>query len=388
MKGNTRFATLVYVFLLLVLRISQKNIELGLGSRRTRKLNIYHAFFLSWTCFISLHLGERDAQPIWTYWEGYESQLINKCLCISNRSIQHAWTIHLITENSLYRYLPKYTFPSSLLLKSPVLKSDYIRLRLLDKYGGWWLDPSVIVTSSTILTQLYQEGESKNASIVYFYSGKDEKHFLENNIMYSHVGNAFVRLWLNEMETMFRMGCRNYLYMLLRNGIALPKTMMGDYPKIDIYFAAFACNAVVFERMIPRRLAIHCYPAEAYSRKLMIDCHWNKECVKASLFNDSIIIKYPITKVFGVYRRYIDNKADDSNLALKDDYSNSVGIHTKNVCKVHNWVFTLYIFVLGLSVFLQSSIVINQITEITVCDKNNHKKRTQKKESEGYGLSG
>lgn len=83
---------------------------------------------------------------IWSYWDSPEFPKLVKD-CINNTRIQNPdFNYIIITPQNLCEYLPD--FPNHLKFPSIPYKSDYIRLSLLKKYGGIWMDITTVLTDS------------------------------------------------------------------------------------------------------------------------------------------------------------------------------------------------------------------------------------------------
>ncbi len=83
---------------------------------------------------------------IWSYWDSSEFPVLVGN-CIDNTiSLNPDFKYIIVTPQNLYEYLPD--FPDYLEFPSVPYKSDYIRLSLLRKYGGIWMDITTVLTDS------------------------------------------------------------------------------------------------------------------------------------------------------------------------------------------------------------------------------------------------
>lgn len=93
---------------------------------------------------------ERQQKHIWMYWENKKGHqkypYLNLCYQTIIRHCQDC-QVHLINENTILNYLPDLDIN---LLKGCSIpqKADYLRISLLYKYGGIWLDADIIVFKS------------------------------------------------------------------------------------------------------------------------------------------------------------------------------------------------------------------------------------------------
>jgi len=97
------------------------------------------------------HMYNIIQKPIlWAYWElkpGHTSRppYINICFKTFNNA-SNVFDIHMLNEKTIYNYLPDLRKDINEL---PIaLKTDYIRIALLYKYGGLWLDADTIVMNN------------------------------------------------------------------------------------------------------------------------------------------------------------------------------------------------------------------------------------------------
>jgi hypothetical protein len=79
---------------------------------------------------------------IWSYWEGNSNTIVDKC---RGSWYEHAreWDIRILSKNDIGKY--NIQLPSTFEKLPPTAKADVIRLRLLHKYGGLWMDASILL---------------------------------------------------------------------------------------------------------------------------------------------------------------------------------------------------------------------------------------------------
>jgi len=144
---------------------------------------------------------------VWTYWEGKPNQLVDLCLdrieksCKMGSCEKYIYThIHIANSTNIEKYIEinENVCDSS----SPThLKSDIIRLSLLKKYGGIWLD-----SSSFILTSINKLFSDKYNCFQAFYNPKNSKlgdnfPVIETSAMYAPPNHPFIVDWLNETNS-------------------------------------------------------------------------------------------------------------------------------------------------------------------------------------------
>ena len=130
---------------------------------------------------------------LFLYWEGHEYKLIKKLreLIYLHSKKGDGYTVHLITPKNLKNYvseLPK-CFDDLL----PAHKADYIRVYIISKYGGIWLDSDVLVLDK--LDELFNIIKNKDGFFI-----KENNTHLWNGVFGSKPNTSFMKEWLNNIN--------------------------------------------------------------------------------------------------------------------------------------------------------------------------------------------
>lgn len=139
---------------------------------------------------------------IWTYWSGSHSSSAEACLA-SLVSTNQDFSVIVLNDKNLRDYLPDFpAIPDNLYIQ---LVSDLIRLSLLEKYGGIWVDHSIIVNDS--LHWIIDTAKNSKAEVVCFYNEhpsaykKDHSRpIIENGFIAAIKGSGFITHWLNNFQ--------------------------------------------------------------------------------------------------------------------------------------------------------------------------------------------
>ena len=240
---------------------------------------------------------------VWMYYDGEMVPILSSFIEKANDTLKDTWFFHFTTPATLPDFLNTSLFPQTISLYVPQIQSDLIRLRLLDKYGGWWIDVSTIVNSDEFMQNALNETEQENA-VFFGYCFLQCPHLLiENGIFYATVHSPLIQAWDKELTKALIMGRENYIYALLRAGINLPTQLFTIYPFVNPYFAAYAAERAAISRVIDRKVNYVTKPAIQYIYKLFADCSWNKNKCIPLLRNEIIQPKYQITKLWTSWRR-------------------------------------------------------------------------------------
>jgi Capsular polysaccharide synthesis protein len=133
---------------------------------------------------------------VWTYWEGAPSRVVQACIeswhCY-NKDVK----IIKLSEKNLTDFLPD--FP---LLDQGVRhqhKSDLIRLMLLERYGGVWLDASTLLCEN--IRWIFSALDNKSEALLFFNQNRHEyridykQPILENGFIAARANSSFIKAW-------------------------------------------------------------------------------------------------------------------------------------------------------------------------------------------------
>lgn len=235
---------------------------------------------------------------IWTYWDGDIPDIIKKCI--------HSWKQYnpnhkiIILNNT---NIPDFIKNLRHAKDNPTRRSDYIRLYILQRYGGIWMDASIICNGplpidynsdfSGYYLDAFTIPELKKCSPV-----------IESWFLACKKNNLFVKKWYEEfMKTDNYENIDDYLDALTKEGIQ-HKINIPNY--LTIHISAQA----VLQRN-PCEFILNLLKAEDTAFKYLTDNEWNTEKSIIALTQD----KYndqPIIKLRGSERIYLESL--DKNL--------------------------------------------------------------------------
>mgnify|MGYP003333737374 CR=1 FL=1 len=138
-------------------------------------------------------------KQIWAYWnDNIIPPIINKC--INNwKNMNPDHKIVIITPNNINKLIKEDDISSfDFASLTPQRQSDWIRLYILHKYGGIWID------SSTILTNSFKWLHNKNSTAFGYYIKKFTTNqnypVIESWFIASTSTNEFINLWFKEFD--------------------------------------------------------------------------------------------------------------------------------------------------------------------------------------------
>jgi len=141
---------------------------------------------------------------IWTFWDGEPPPLVKKCI-ESWKKHNPDYEIILLNKENVEKYLPEPDLSKTKHVNEFVQRySDYVRVHILAKYGGIWLDSSVICQKP--LDWIHDiQNETNSEYIGYFTENmslpelKETSPVLENWAFFCKPESKFVKDWRDEM---------------------------------------------------------------------------------------------------------------------------------------------------------------------------------------------
>ena len=168
---------------------------------------IYFAFYLIIWCISKYHKPSKSFPKIvWTYWDSNVPDSVTK-LINQWKYLNPTWTIHVLSKDTLSLYIKSVELPEGFYdgKESPQHSSDMVRVILLHKYGGVWVDGSTIMMNS--LDWVLDEFNKTKIHYLGYYMPSfttiKDKPIIENWFMASKPNTRFIGLIKNEMMKAF-----------------------------------------------------------------------------------------------------------------------------------------------------------------------------------------
>ena len=180
-------------------------------------------------------LGEKSLVPIppivWAYWTGGEPPPLIKHCFANWQKFNPDFCIRILDDDSVRDCIGP--LPEVLASASATLRADWIRLELLRRHGGIWLDASTVLTAS--LEWVLEAHQQAGGDLVGYYLGRytTDAAFpvVENWFLAAPPGSVLIEDLQREFtSTVLSLGGPGYVkhlqqcgeYEALRQGIDLP----------------------------------------------------------------------------------------------------------------------------------------------------------------------
>lgn len=223
----------------------------------------------------------RTAIPriLWSYWQGGTPPLlVQRCFDHWRRLHPH-FEIRILDARGVLQYLP--AIPAALDGASAAKRADWIRLELLRRHGGIWLDASTILTQP--LDWVLQEQARTGADFVGYYlqqyTSVPDRPVVENWFMAAPPGSPFIEDLQREFtqEVIARTG-EQYIAHLQAQGLYAQALQRIDMPA---YLTMHLALQVILLRGGSYRLGLS--PAESGPYFLHVQGRWRRAALKMRL---------------------------------------------------------------------------------------------------------
>ena len=153
---------------------------------------------------------------LWTYWNHPQPDFFVH-ECIQSWRLQCPdYEVRLVHPDNLNQYVETAALPANFLELHPTKQSDWIRLYLVARFGGYWLDASTLLTRSL---DWMQEQAGRDTEFTGFFLEKFTTNanspVIESWAFGAQAGSAFITAWQREFhQALIVEGTQAYLQRL------------------------------------------------------------------------------------------------------------------------------------------------------------------------------
>lgn len=239
---------------------------------------------------------------VWTHWDSpnppeHVLKNINQM-----KEMLPDWEVKFLTTGEFLASISSKEVPANFDTLGVAHQADWIRLKLLEKYGGCWMDSGIILNSS--LNPLYREAAKAKADLLVFTMGgmqtRPEYPIAENWFILAPQGSPVIQLWLQEFEKAIDTGFHTYKKQIKQEGVDLQKLMNNP---TDVYLTQHGCFQKVLQQRLPPHSKILYHRSEDTMFKIHVDCKWDATCIRQTLQNTEYCKTIPYIKLRGADRK-------------------------------------------------------------------------------------
>lgn len=226
---------------------------------------------------------------IWSYWNDHNIPKDVQLILDHRAQVLDSYKHIVLYEDTLADYIDEPPPANYDTLTSHANKTDWMRLTLLKKYGGCWMDASIIVNDAAGFDKLYEEAYRKQVELSAFYLENatyrgDPYTYIESCFLIAPKGSQLIRKWQKEFCYAITIGFNQYRKQVIHR--------IKNSDKIGVYLTIHTTLQIVLKDcwFMPNILL---YRAEDTIFKLRDECGWDNEkayeCVMNKLSTDKTI---------------------------------------------------------------------------------------------------
>ncbi len=216
---------------------------------------------------------------IFIYW--HEQVITNKLVKSNieylNKILSNDYTIKLYNEESIKLELDDEELKYMSYSKQHF--ADYVRLFLLKKYGGFWLDSSILIMNKSFLDDICNSYKKYKFDVFLFeYSNRNssdkiEDKYLENWFIVAPKNSIFIADMLYEYKKALNMTFIKYKKELRNENINLKGIIDGED---ETYLMQ---HAIIRKLLKNKKYNIYYDYAQDSMFKINDKCNWNNDCI-------------------------------------------------------------------------------------------------------------
>lgn len=241
---------------------------------------------------------------IWSYWNTDTLPEQIKLIYENNKKKLNNYEYKLVTNSNKKEYLGDDDIKNDL---SPEHYSDWLRLYLLKKYGGVWMDISIIV--NTTFDDLWNKSFIKKSELTGFNmpnqeNGSIKMPVVENWFIMAPKGSEIIKLWYDEYNSAIEKGFKTYKLEQIKNGVNF-QNIFGPNED-EVYLTQHGCLQVVLQKKLNREANMYIQNSLDSMFKLHTECNWDTKCLHTKINDTSYSKKIPYIKLRGTDRNSLD----------------------------------------------------------------------------------
>jgi hypothetical protein len=251
---------------------------------------------------------------IWTFWEGDKMDVVEKCI-ESWKFYNSSYKIIILNKSNYHNYIEDDIDSITHSKDSMARYSDYIRLCVLAKYGGFWLDASIICHNP--FTWLHGIQNKLNIELVGYYIDsftineyKKCCPVIESWFFACIPNSIYMRDWKNEfLSTKEYDTIDNYLINIDKQKISTQKIDIPNYLAIHV-------SAQKIMQVNKNKYNMCLFSACNGPYIYLCENEWNSEKAIDKLTNKESCqeyYKYPFIKLRGEERNLVNKNKNINN---------------------------------------------------------------------------
>ena len=263
-------------------------------------------FIILLTCLLYLH-SYRLPKIAWLYWDSLALPKTIQQMKENTYRQLPGWTIHFLNKDTIKQFVS--AFPRNYDSLQSQAQSDWIRLYLLNTYGGLWLDAGIIINKGQAIDVIYNRSLLEASELTVFENSK--KRFTHSSglslplvidswFIMAPKGSSIVTKWLREFEEAIEIGFLNYKRKAVQNGVNISGIHFAD--ETDAYLTVHICIEKILQKDLPVLPQMILIDSNKSMFKIQNKCKWNDKCIVDTIHSDPSAKNLPFIKLTGSNR--------------------------------------------------------------------------------------
>lgn len=200
---------------------------------------------------------------VWTFWHtDHIPSIVYKCIQ-TWKKFNPDYQVYIVTKENLNFFLPNNTiFSYPHCGENNIQKlSDFVRLHLIYKYGGFWIDASIILNGSLdYFTAIQQKGDYQYVGYYINNFTKNPTYPVVENWFFAAVKESeIIGLWLECFEKMNDFATvEDYVQFIKNQGVDLQDINDTSYLSMHV-----ACQWMLQKKLTPQQIRSEMYLEKA-----------------------------------------------------------------------------------------------------------------------------
>lgn len=278
-----------------------------------RKIGVFNLFLFAAIIIIiaiiyNNYYSYTMPKTIWMYWDSTVLPKNVELIKQYNEPAFREWNLIYLNPTTLYEYIDKGHFPvgyHELLVQH---KADWIRLYVLRKYGGVWIDASIIFNDKNSLNKIWAQTIKQQSVFTAFYgnvfmkdqffthiSGKKLPLLIDNWFIMAPKNSYIIQLWFDEYTQAIREGLFNYKQRAIQEGVDIHAIHFKNAE--DVYLTQHICIEKIFQKTLKTLPSHILISSDTSMLRIQNKCKWKHECVVNTILHDPQTRKLPYVKL-------------------------------------------------------------------------------------------
>lgn len=225
-------------------------------------------------------------KTIYTYWDTDVLCPIIKANIDTWRRKLPEWRIVVLQGGNLSQYVPQ-TFIDTYREKvDPPRFSDFLRLELLYRYGGVWMDGGIVVIDPQFINGMHDEClRNRHDACLYELKARTrhpEYPFLDSWFIMAKHESPLIRAWRREFARSYRLGFLPYKRnVLIKSGMDITNTI-GHYDQ-DVYLMIHATLNYLY--YMKKKYRVKLYEARESMYRIHYACGFDPTLIAQDILN-------------------------------------------------------------------------------------------------------